>query len=749
MSKGTQRRLAAIVSADVVGYSRLMSFDEEGTLARLRQLREAIIDPRIAAHEGRTVKLMGDGMLLEFGSVVEAVLCCIEIQRQVAAANAGLAEDQIIEFRVGINLGDIIIEGDDIHGDGVNVTARLEALAEPGGILISRAARDQIRNQHNIVLDDMGEVEVKNIARPIRIFRVVLDPDAEGAAPIAPAGKSRRRLLLVAATVVAVTAIGAVAAWWLYSRPASEVTAAASKTTLPLPDKPSIAVLPFTNMSGGAEQEYFADGMAEDLITDLSKISGLFVIARNSSFVYKGQQVDIRRVAAELGVRYVLEGSVRRVGNQVRINAQLIDATTGGHLWAERYDGTLDDVFELQDKVTAKIIAALSIQLTSSEVAVGADRDTENPQAHDAFLRGWSHYLRSSPEHFAQAVPHFERAVALDPEYGRALAALASIHLTASDRFWNAALDLTPDDALEKGLTYLRAALRYPTPLAHQVMSAYATEQGDYDRALEEAERAMVLNPNDPDGISAKGRALVFAGRAAEGGTLFERAMRLNPSYPVDYLFYLGLGEYLQGRNGDAISTLEQAQGLAPDHPGVLTFLVAAYGQSSQAGKAAPLIERLRVLAKTTTFYYSLATTNVTEAELWTLKEARDLDRLRDGLRKAGLPEFPDEWNLRRTDRLSGAEIEALSFGRTHTGRHTRSGLEFKISRDAAGRFTATGLWNDTGTSRVVGNRLCNKWSKYSDSCAVIYRNPEGSIETGDDYVLVQHSGAFYFTVSE
>ncbi len=409
--EGVERRLTTILAADVVGYSRLMAADEAGTLAQPKTHRKEIIEPKTAAYHGRVVKLMGDGTLMEFGSVVDAVNFAVDVQRTMAERNAGVPEDRRIAYRIGINIGDIIVEGDDIYGDGVNVAARLEGLAEPGGICVSRPVHTQIRGKVDLAFEDLGKQQVKNIPEPVRVFKVLLDSPATGHAAVPP--PAAKRSLRWPVVAVGLAALVIVAGAILWQRPWEERLEPASEANMAfsLPDKPSIAVLPFANMSGDPEQEYFADGMTDDLITDLSKISGLFVISRNSAFTYKGKAVKVRQVAEDLGVRYVLEGSVRRVGDEVRINAQLIDATTGGHLWAERYDGSLADVFDLQDKVTERIVDALALELTPQEAQRVTGPGTDNVAAHDAYLLGLTFYYRRTPESFAKAKIHFERAV--------------------------------------------------------------------------------------------------------------------------------------------------------------------------------------------------------------------------------------------------------------------------------------------------------------------------------------------------
>jgi len=507
-------------------------------------------------------------------------------------------------------------------------------------------------------------------------------------------------------------------------------------------------VLPFANLSDDPAQEYFADGMTEDLITDLSKLSGLYMIARNSVFTYKGKAVDVKKVGRELGVKYLLEGSVRRVGDKVRINAQLIDAGSGSHLWAERYDGRLDDIFTLQDKVARKIIGELAVRLDPKEQAIRTQKETESATAHDTFLQGWAHFLRETPEHYGLAIPFFEEAVQRDGNYGRAYAALAAIYNNARAKGWQSHLGLTPDDALEKALAYLEKAKEHPSPLGHQVASAFSSFAGQHDDAIAEAKRAIALNANNPAGYFAAAKALTYAGLPTEGIEMIKKAMRLNPHYPPDYLFHIGMSLFSLERFDEAAESLEEARKRVAEHRGVLTFLNATYGFLERTAEAKSALDQLKGLAINAFMNWRLNTT-VLEANVWPFKEPADLDRLRHGLRLGGMPEFQDEWGLSRANKLSGDEIRALAFGRTHQGRHPISGVEFTFTRTADGRFTAKGLWSDTGVSHVVGNRLCNEWTKYRPSCAVIYRDPNGTRELRNEYILVQRSGAFPFSPTD
>jgi TolB-like protein/class 3 adenylate cyclase len=410
------RRLAAILAADVAGYSRLMGEDEEGTLAALKAIRREVADPKIKEHHGRIVKTTGDGLLLEFASVVDAVRCAVEVQREMAERNADVPPDRRIELRMGINLGDIIKDGRDIYGDGVNVAARLEALAEPGGICVSRVVRDQVRDKLAFSFEDMGEQQVKNITRPIRVHRILLSTQPG---------------------------------------PSKPVVGTATGPSLTLPDKPSIAVLPFQNMSGDPEQEYFADGMVEEIITALSRIRWLFVIARNSSFTYKGQSVDVKQVGRELGVRYVLEGSVRKAGQRVRITGQLIDATTGAHLWADRFDGSLEDIFELQDKVATSVAGVIEPTLQAAEILRSGERPTSDLTAYDLYLRALSHAYTWEKSDIITALDLLRQAIERDSHYGPALALAALCHYNLHVGGWTN----DPDLNRREGVDLARQAL--------------------------------------------------------------------------------------------------------------------------------------------------------------------------------------------------------------------------------------------------------------------------------------------------
>ena len=574
----TTRRLAAILAADVVGYSRMMGTDEAGTLAALKRHRERLFDPAVAAHNGRVVKLIGDGTLVEFASVVDAVSCALAIQRQMQSDNTG------ITLRIGINLGDVIIEGDDIYGDGVNVAARLEPLAEPGGVCVSSIVHESIGNRIDVVLADAGEVAVKNIDRPIRIWK--WHPGAAG-----------RQL-----------------------RPEP----APAK-----PDKPSIAVLPFTNMSGDQEQEYFSDGITEDIITDLSKVAGLLVIARNSSFAYKGRNVDIRTVGRELGVRSVLEGSIRRAGNRVRITAQLIDAADGGHLWAERYDRDLTDIFAVQDEVTLQIVNALKVTLSPAEKARVGETGTSNVAAHDAFLHGRELILAQTKTRaaFEQSIALFNQAIALDPGYGAAYAGLAMAHNVDFhnhfSRDGNRALEIAADFA-EKAVEF-----GPNDPFVRFVAAVIATFQGDFDRAATEIDAALALNPNSAVAYGTRGMADVYAGDPLSAIPQIEKAIRLDPAANGHNFHYLGTAHLTAGKYEAAAALFRERIRLVPGTDVSRAFLASALGHLGRADEAREVWNELQAINPKYSFDEHVGRLP--------FRNPADVARIKDGLTMAGL----------------------------------------------------------------------------------------------------------------
>ena len=523
------RRLAAILAADVAGYSRLMGADEEGTLECLKALRRELLDPKIAEHKGRIVKTTGDGMLVEFPSVVDAVRCAVEIQEGMTERNAEVQEARRIEFRIGINLGDVIVEGDDLYGDGVNIAARVEALADAGGVFVSNTVHDHVRDRLPYVFEDLGEQQVKNITRPVRVYRI---RDARAAtAPSAPA-----------------------------------------PPTLPLPDKPSIAVLPFANMSGDTEQEYFVDGMVEEIITALSRLRWLFVIARNSSFTYKGQAVDVKRVGRELGVRYVLEGSVRKAGNRVRITGQLIDAETGAHLWADRFDGSIEDVFELQDKVAASVAGVIEPTLQMAEVHRSARRPTNDLAAYDLYLRAYALML-SPARRLPEVLDLLDRAIEREPDFGPALAWAAICHIVCDFNSWTDDPKENWCKGVQRGRRALQVAGDDPAILANAAFAlAYLGE--DIGAMIALADRALLLNPSFARGWHASGAVRLIAGQSDLAIEHFENSLRLSPRARVGWgWFGIGAAHFAMRRFEDAIPKLLLAIQEDPNFPAIYRYL--------------------------------------------------------------------------------------------------------------------------------------------------------------------------------
>lgn len=584
-----EQKLVAILYADVAGYSRLTSEDEAGTHRALSSSLD-LFSKTIARHRGSVVHYAGDAILAEFGMASDALTCAINVQQKLRDWGKELPEDRQIRFRIGVNLGEVIVDRDDIYGEGVNIAARLEGLAEPGGVCVSEAVRNAVGGKLPLEYEFMGEQEVKNIDEPVRAYHARLASGATLRTPSAPR-RTRPNWLRIAglAAVVILIVVGSLTRfepWELKEEPAS-----VEQMAFPLPDKPSIAVLPFENMSDDTEQEYFSDGITEDVITDLSKLSGLFVIARNSTFTYKGKPVKIRQVAEELGVRYVLEGSVRRSGEQVRVTAQLIDATTGGHIWAERYDGTLTDVFALQDDVTKKIVTALAVSMTDTEHGPEIRHDTESADAYDAFLQGWAHYqLRTSAGH-AEAVPYFQDAIRLDADYYRAHAALATVYWDAWRNRWTKSLGIPSFRARKLAMQHFDEAMKEPSTLVLSLSSRMKASSKQYEVAVSEAERAVELDSNDATAHAALADALILAQRPEEGAARIRTAMRLDPHYPPTYLVTLGAAEFGMERFDEAVATLDRAVKRNPDSDKAWIYLAASYGYLGRSERGQSTLE--------------------------------------------------------------------------------------------------------------------------------------------------------------
>ena len=589
MSEGrVERRLAAILAVDVVGYSRLMGEDEEGTLAALRVVRRELVDPKIAEHRGRIVKTTGDGLLVEFASVVDAVRCVVEVQREMIARNAAAPAERRIEFRMGINVGDIIIEDGDIFGDGVNIAARLEVLAEPGGICLSGAAHEQVRDRLDVAFDDLGEQQVKNITRPVRTYGVALGKSSRAAPPVA--------------------------------------------APLPLPDKPSLAVLPFQNMTGDAEQEYFVDGMVEEITTAIARLPWLFVIARNSAFTYKGKPVDVKQVAQELGVRYVLEGSVRKAGNRVRITGQLIDTTTGAHIWADRFDGALDDIFELQDRIASSVAGAIEPKLRQSEIERASRKPTANLTAYDLYLRALAQSYRYTEEGLAEAVVLARRALAIDPSYAPAAALIGWCRALQRVQGWGALSDEDIGDACRLARQVLEAE-RDDAETIWQAAWTLFFLAGEAALATAALDRALALNRNAA--LAWLARGIIHASRNQPEAAIeaVEQARRLSPfdPYSAFYAVTIAIAHLAARRFEHAIEWADRALHEQPRMVQTMRVKIVASAHLGHLDEACAELSRVLAIDPKLTIAGFRAYGRSSAPEV--------LELYVTGLRLAGLPE--------------------------------------------------------------------------------------------------------------
>ena len=589
MSEEMQRRLAAIISADVVGYSRLMGTDEAGTLERLRAHRRELIDPKIAEHGGRIVKTMGDGLLLEFPSVVNATQCALEIQEGMKARNVDVPDDKRIIFRIGVNLGDIIIEGEDILGDGVNVAARLQEIAEPGGVAISRRVHEDVQDRLDASFEDAGEQVLKNIARPVQVWR------------------------------------------WLPAERGVPTTPESGTVSLPLPDKPSIAVLSFNNMSGDPEQEYFADGIAEDIITGVSCVRSFFVIARNSSFTYKGQSVDVSDIARELGVRYILEGSVRRAGKRIRVTAQLIDAPSRNHVWAERFDRNLDDIFQVQDEITGAIVAAMGPEVDSAERERALRRSTERLDVWSAYQRGLWHIYRFTQVDTETAGGFLGRAIDLDPTFAPAYAGLSLVYYLKA--FLGYAEDREGAIAEAYALARQSVVLDGKDPMAHWALGRVHKLRGEHDLAIAAFKAAIEINPSYAHAHYGLGWALVLAGEPERAIECLDQALRLSPRDPLLFAFMIvrAQAHLLIGEDEEALNWAEKAARQINAHVHTKAVYAAVLQRRGRPEAAGRVIEN--ILMERPEYCCDLFKRS------FAFKRPQDLNILIDAMRSAGLPE--------------------------------------------------------------------------------------------------------------
>ncbi|KQY15943.1 adenylate/guanylate cyclase domain-containing protein [Rhizobium sp. Root482] len=709
-----ERHLAAILNADVAGYGRLSQIDEEGTRIRFQADMKAIWEPSIARYSGRLVKTMGDGLLVEFHSVVDAVRCAVEVQQQKAKQNTLASPEHRLDFRIGINLGDIIVEGEDIHGDSVNIAARIQGLARAGGIAISGTAYDQVKSKLSVGYLSLGEQKVKNIAEPVRVYHVILYPDSIGKTV---RGRNSQRPVRVVGAVI-VLSLFAAAVWWQPWR-LIQSPAVVDRFAYPLPEKPSVAVLPFINVSGNKEHDHLAEGLTDDLITELSKVSGLFVIARHSVFAIADPPGNIQDVAAELGVHYVLEGTLQRAGTRLRINVKLIDAVSGLSLWAERYDRQYADLFAVQDDVIGKIISALSVKLSEGERDQLARIPTDNLEAYDFYLRAEQEGITySDVGSYRRSLSFYQKAIDLDPDFASAHAGIARVAVDV----WRNDYTYLWSAAVARKIAYDAAgqALKLDPNNARAlaVLALLQLVDGRGAEAMDTATRAVTAQPNDAEAFGNMALILAHTGRHDEAVTEMDRALRLDPAPPPSFQLLAGIVFYMARENDRAIPLIETASNTLPSAEPVREFLAAAYATSGDRSRAALEVEKLLDLFPDTNLtYYSY---------LYDYWRKDDLEYHLSGLRVAGIPEWPFGFKGNESDRLAEADLRKLVDEKTWIGKH-KNGTEFIQHFDRTGNTAyRSANTNITGVAEVRGDRLCETFAGFFLDrmvCGYVYRN--------------------------
>jgi adenylate cyclase len=735
-----ERRLAAILIADVVGYGRLSQVDEEGTRLRFQTDLKTLIEPLIAQHSGRLVKTMGDGLLVEFHSVVDAMHCAADVQERKAEQGLEMQADRRLDFRIGINLGDVIVEGEDIHGDGVNLADRMQALAEPGGIAISGAAYDQVKSKVAVGFVSLGTQRVKSIDEPVRVYRVVLDPAAARKAGGLRRYFGRRRIAAATAAAILVVLTGTAfwwQPWWLLETPS--IT---QRFAYPLPDKPSVAVLPFINVSGDVEHDHLAEGLTDDLITELSKVSGLFVIARHSVFAVRDDGGKIQDVAAELGVHYVLEGTLQRAGSRLRINVKLIDALTGLSIWAERYDREYADLFAVQDDVIGKIIAALAIRLSEGERTQLAQIPTENLEAYDYYMRAEQAGLTyGDVATYREALSYYQKAIDLDPNFADAHAGIARIAVDV----WRNDYNILWSAAVARKIAYDAAgqALKIDpnNARAHTVLALLQLVDGRQTEALTSANRAVQAQPSDAEAYGNLALVLAHIGIHDQAVSEMEKALRFDPSPSPGFQLLAGIVFYIVGDEDRAISLMEAARDALPNAEAAREFLTAAYaGDGDQTRSLKEKMKLLQLFPESNLAYYGY---------LYDYWRSDDLNKHLSRLRKAGIPDWPFGFQGALGDQVSGQELSDLISDKTWMGKH-RNGTQFVQFFDKAGNTAyRSANTNITGTVEVQGDWLCEKFAGYFLDrmvCGKVFRNRDAD-EKDATYVNVTPQALKYFSV--
>lgn len=791
-----ERRLAAVLVADVVGYSRLSRVDEEGTRARFTGDLEAVFKPAFAAHNGRLVKTMGDGILVEFRSVVDALRCAVVVQREKAKRNAGVAPEQRMEFRIGINLGDILVEGDDIQGDGVNVAARMQTLAEPGGIAVSGTTYDQIGTRLPFHFVSLGPQVVKSIDEPVRVYRLVLHlgEAAAGSAAVggpaataipaeaAPAAASpghpaaapgsnmpgsaapgsnmpgssasvrRRRLAAAAAVVAAVALVAAGAAWWARPpaptalAPTPERAAATGEAAL----KPSLVVMPFHDIGSDVEQGYLADGFTDDLTTELARIPGLFVVSHEAAVASHGAAASPTETARRLGVRFLLVGSLRRIGDDMRINVQLIDGESAVSIWAERFDDSWTNVFALQDRVVADIAEALRLRLVSGQGKVDYSGGTSDPAAYEAFLRGIELSDRNTVADVVAAEAQFRQALRLDPQFGAAMAELAWLYYDADDARAEALGLVGWDAARAKIEPLLIGAAAHPSPSYYQLAASLAVREHRAGEAVELLQKALPLDPSEPWTYLGLAEAFAADGQPKEARSYLEAAMRVDPGWSDWRRYLAAVADFGLGRFADAVAKLQKIDltGIDPWPKFFgLQLLVASHGQLGTSGKA--LDDARAALAQLVAARGEGAPTQLLTQRFLVFSNEADIMRVLDGLAKAGIPALPAGVDLDPADRLTGAEIRAEILGRDLVGRSITDGEDAYARTSSNSGITVTiGDRQYVGKSWVQGDFLCNSYPLDQTNCGAIFRNPKGSAAGHDSYIGIYPRSRYEFSIA-